>query len=71
MASGGESQGEISTATAPILLDDPLTDLLGYSFAAIVVVGGVWGFRKGSKASLEAGLLAGRRDIKQFYAMDQ
>merc|ERR1739838_271175 len=51
MASGGETQEEISTATTP--------DLLGYGFAAVVVVGGLMGFRKGSKQSLEAGLLAG------------
>ena len=60
MASGGETQEEISTATTP--------DLLGYGFAAVVVVGGLMGFRKGSKQSLEAGLLAGIRVIQQFHA---
>lgn len=37
----------------------PEKDLLGYGFAALVVVGGLVGFKKGSKQSLEAGLLAG------------
>lgn len=37
----------------------PEKDLLGYGFAALVVVGGLMGFKKGSKQSLEAGLLAG------------
>jgi len=34
-------------------------DLLGYGFASLVIVGGLLGFRKGSKVSLEAGLLGG------------
>ena len=37
----------------------PETDILGYGFAALVVAGGLMGFKKGSKQSLEAGLLAG------------
>lgn len=37
----------------------PETDMLGYGFAALVVAGGLMGFKKGSKQSLEAGLLAG------------
>ena len=35
------------------------TDVLGYGFSALVIVGGLMGFKKGSKQSLEAGLLAG------------
>jgi len=47
-----ESQEETKVAV-------PEKDLLGYGFAALVVVGGLIGFKKGSKQSLEAGLLAG------------
>ena len=35
-------------------------DLLGYGFSSLVIIGGLMGFRKGSKQSLEAGLLAGQ-----------
>ena len=38
----------------------PEKDLLGYGFSALVIVGGLMGFKKGSKQSLEAGLLAGK-----------
>jgi len=47
-----ESQEETKVAV-------PEKDLLGYGFAALVVVGGLIGFKKGSKQSLGAGLLAG------------
>jgi len=48
---------ETDEETKPAVV--PEKDLLGYGFSALVIVGGLMGFKKGSKQSLEAGLLAG------------